>query len=121
MQYDVKNPIDYMESLDKDWRKDKLQELRSIILQQDSSISESIEYKMLCFKFNGIALFHLNAQKGYVSLYCANTKSIDPDGELLEGLNTGKSCIRFTKTKDISKTNIKCFIEQAVSQIKTKS
>ncbi len=118
MQYDVSNPQEYLEALDLDWRKEKLQELRDIILQQDSAIRETISYKMLCFKLNDSELFHLNAQRGYVSLYCGNTKKIDPEGELLKGLNIGKGCIRFTKTKDISKTSIESFISRAVLLVK---
>ena len=118
MQYDVSSPSEYIKSLDADWRKEKLQELRDIILQQDSAIQETINYKMLCFKLNDSALFHLNAQKGYVSLYCGDTKKIDPEGDLLAGLRIGKGCIRFTKTNDISKTRIEEFIKQAVSLVK---
>ena len=64
MLYNVSNPLEYMESLALDWRKDKLQELREIILKQDSSIQETINYKMLCFMLNDSVIFHLNAQKG---------------------------------------------------------
>lgn len=118
MQYDVNNPSEYIKSLDVDWRKEKLQELREIILKQDSAIQETINYKMLCFKLNDSVLFHLNAQRGYVSLYCGNTKKIDPEGKLLAGLSIGKGCIRFSKTKDISQTRIEDFIKQAVSLLK---
>ncbi|BFM48754.1 DUF1801 domain-containing protein [Marinomonas sp. THO17] len=118
MQYDVNTPSEYMKSLDLDWRKEKLQELREMILQQDSAIQEAINYKMLCFKLNDSVLFHLNAQRGYVSLYCGNTKKIDPEGSLLAGLSIGKGCIRFSKTKDISKTRIEDFIKRAVSLLK---
>ncbi len=118
MQYDVSSSLEYMEALDLDWRKEKLLELREIILRQDSAIQETISYKMLCFTLNGAELFHLNAQRGYVSLYCGNTKKIDPEGELLKGLNIGKGCIRFTKTKDISKTGIEMFIKRAVLLLK---
>lgn len=114
MQYDAKSPSEYLEALDEDWRKEKLQELRELILRQDSAIQETISYKMLCFKVNGSELFHLNAQMAYVSLYCGNTKKIDPDGELLKGLSIGKGCIRFTKTSEVSKTRIKEFINRAV-------
>ncbi|MBX2847429.1 MAG: DUF1801 domain-containing protein [Acidiferrobacterales bacterium] len=118
MQYDVDSPEEYIEALDLDWRKDKLLQLRDIILKQDPAIEESINYKMLRFKLNDKGLFHLNAQRGYVSLYCGDTKKLDPDGELLQGLNIGKGCIRFSKTKDISKTRIESFIQRAVSLLK---
>lgn len=70
------------------------------------------------FQAEKTTLFHLNVQKGYVSLYCGNTAKIDPDGELLKGLNIGKGCIRFTKTKDISKTQIEAFIQRGFRLIK---
>jgi hypothetical protein len=38
MQYDVSTPEDYMKSLEADWRKEKLGELRGLILQQDPAI-----------------------------------------------------------------------------------
>ena len=114
MQYDVGSPAEYMESLERDWRKEKLQELREMILKQDSAIQETINYKMLCFKLHDSVLFHVNAQKGYVSLYCGDTEKIDPGGNLLVGLGIGKGCIRFTKTKDISTTRIEEFIARAV-------
>ena len=63
MQYDVSSPSEYLEALDLDWRKDKLLQLRDLILHQDSDIQESISYKMLGFKLNSVELFHLNAQK----------------------------------------------------------
>mgnify|MGYP003572211251 CR=1 FL=1 len=114
MQYNVNNPSEYIESLELDWRKDKLQALRQMILEQEAAIDESINYKMLCYKLHNSVLFHLNAQKGYVSLYCGNTQIIDPNGVFLSGLNVGKGCIRFTKTKDIAKTGIRDFIAQAI-------
>jgi uncharacterized protein YdhG (YjbR/CyaY superfamily) len=118
MLYDAKTPQAYIDSLEVDWRKGKLQELRDIILEQDKCIIEIINYRMLCFKLNNSVLFHLNVQKGYVSLYCENTKVIDPEGEFLVGLNIGKGCIRFTKTKKISDTGIKYFIRKAVELLK---
>lgn len=114
MLYDVSNPEEYLNALELDWRKEKLLELREIILAECPEISETINYKMLCFKLDNTVLFHLNAQKGYVSFYCGNTKKVDPDGELLIGLNIGKGCIRFSKTKVISETRIKEFIIRAI-------
>ncbi len=115
MQYDVSSPKEYMESLEPDWRKEKLLQLREMILKQDSGIHESINYKMLCFKLGETTVFHLNAQRGYVSLYCGNIEKIDPTDQLLKGLNKGKGCVRFTKTKEVRKTPIEEFINKAVS------
>ncbi|GGW76374.1 DUF1801 domain-containing protein [Alteromonas halophila] len=118
MQYDVSTPADYIKALDGDWRKEKLLLLRQLILHQDSAIDESINYKMLCYTLHQKGLFHLNAQKGYVSLYCGNTEKVDPQGALLAGLKTGKGCIRFTKRTDIAATQIEAFIARATARVK---
>ncbi|GGX42723.1 iron chaperone [Saccharospirillum salsuginis] len=115
MQYEVDTPDAYLRALDDDWRKDSLEALRTLILQQDNAIEERIHYKMLGYYFGGQYVFHLNAQRGYVSLYVGNTTDIDPEGELLAGLNLGKGCIRFTKTKRVPETRIEEFIGRAVS------
>ncbi|NNF33487.1 MAG: DUF1801 domain-containing protein, partial [Saprospiraceae bacterium] len=47
MQYDVSTPQEYLDQIDSDWRKDKLMEVREIILGTDYPLSEVIRYKML--------------------------------------------------------------------------
>ena len=115
MLYEVDTPSEYIEQLDDDWRKEKLLRLRKIILSKAPEINESIEYKMLGFGDEDETVFHLNAQKNYVSLYVGNIKKIDETGDLLEGLNMGKGCIRFSKTKKIDDTRIDEFIERTVN------
>ncbi|MEE9445303.1 MAG: hypothetical protein V3V19_06540 [Cocleimonas sp.] len=62
-----------------------------------------------------VTVFHLNAQKNYVSLYAGDLKKIDPEGVLLKGVNTGKGCIRFNKTLSLSEIKVEEFIGKAVS------
>ena len=114
MQYDVKTPSEYIEILDNDWRREKLLELRSLIKLTAPKLHEGISYKMLCYGDNSSNVFHLNAQKNYVSLYVGNLKKVDPSGELLKGINTGKSCIRFNKSLSLSETKIEEFIKKAI-------
>ena len=114
MQYDVKTPSEYIETLDNDWRRKKLLELRSLIKLTAPKLQEGISYKMLCYGDNSSNVFHLNAQKNYVSLYVGDLKKVDPSGELLKGINTGKSCIRFNKSLSLSETRIKEFIKKAI-------
>ena len=115
MQYDVSSPEEYLTSLEPDWRKETLLQLRDLILKQGADLHEVISYKMLGYQLGDAVLFHLNAQRGYVSLYCGDTRKIDPEGRLLQGLNIGKGCIRFSKTKKIAETHIAQFIETAVA------
>lgn len=118
MQYDVKTPAEYLEALEDDWRREKLLELRSIIMECGPDLVERIEYKMLSYADERGSVLALNAQKHYVSLYVGDAEKIDPDGTLLSGLNCGKGCIRFTKTKVVSETGIKEFIQRALDRWK---
>ncbi|MBT9317666.1 DUF1801 domain-containing protein [Leptothoe spongobia] len=115
MQYDVNTPDEYLGLLSDDWRKEKLLALREIICAQAPDIVESIKYKMLSYGDDSGSVFHLNAQKNYVSLYVGNIDTIDPAGELTQNLNRGKGCIRFTKSVAISQTQIDVFIEKAIA------
>ncbi|MEM9630229.1 MAG: DUF1801 domain-containing protein [Pseudomonadota bacterium] len=114
MLYDAKTPEDYLDQLDDDWRRLKLIELRGLIKSAAPELEESIHYKMLGYGDGTSFAFHLNAQRGYVSLYVGNISKIDPTGELLSGLNLGKGCVRFTKTKQVDEDRIGKFIERAI-------
>lgn len=47
VQYDVSTPTEYFEALEEDWRKEKVLEIREMILEYAPDIDESIRYKML--------------------------------------------------------------------------
>lgn len=49
-----------------------------------------------------------------MSLYVGDAAKIGPGGELLAGINLGKGCIRFTKTKAIPEDRMTQFIGKAV-------
>ncbi|QDU07615.1 iron chaperone [Gimesia aquarii] len=114
MQYDAKTPAEYMEMLDDDWRRETLSNLRAIIQSKAPTFDEGIQHKMLSYGDRRGPLFHLNAQKHYVSLYVGDAKKIDPDGSLLNGIDVGKGCIRFKKSVSVSETHIDEFVERAV-------
>ncbi|HOB43907.1 MAG TPA: DUF1801 domain-containing protein [Bacillota bacterium] len=115
MQYDVKSPEEYLETLENDWRKDKLLEVRRLIMQHGPELEESIKYKMLSYGTEQGDVFALNAQKGYVSLYVGNISKIPNASALLKPFNTGKGCIRIRKSIDISSTGLEEFIGAAVA------
>ena len=113
VQYDVETPAEYLEALEEDWRKDTLLALRDLVLAH-KGIKEGIEYKMLAFGDAQGGIFNLNAQKAYVALYVGTADRIDPTGELLEGLNRGKGCIRFRKSDVVGDTRIDEFIARTI-------
>lgn len=114
MLYDVKTPEEYLEALEMDWRKEKLLELREMILSSSPDLQEGIRYKMLSFGDADQVVFQLNAQMNYVSLYVGDTKKIDASGALLEGINKGKGCLRFKKSTVIANTRIDEFIAKTI-------
>lgn len=115
MQYDVKTPEEYLETLERDWRFDQLQAVRALILDAvPDDVTEGIKYKMLSYSDERGTLFHLNAQKQYVSLYAGDTRKVDPDGVMLQGLDAGKGCIRLKKSTSLSETGVEAFIRRAV-------
>ena len=118
MQYNAQTPVEYLDLLEEDWRKEKLLQIRAIILIKAFDFKERINYKMLCYTDKSGDLFHLNAQKNYVSLYVGDTAKIDPSGDLLKGLNLGKGCIRFKKSVNVGETRIDEFLEKAVKSWK---
>ena len=89
VQYDATSPEEYLSALENDWRKDKLLEVRRLIFKHGPELEESIKYKMLSYGSGDEALFGLNAQKGYVSLYVGSIDKIEGADEPLEPFNTG--------------------------------
>lgn len=116
MLYDAKTPAEYVEGLENDWRREKVLQLRKIIEEAAPDLREGINYKMLCYADDRGAAFHLNAQKGYVSFYVGDASKVDPTGELLEGIDVGKGCIRFKKSVNIEDTRIDEFIRLAAKK-----
>lgn len=119
MQYHANTPSEYLESLEDDWRKEKVVELRDMITSTNSDIEESIEYKMLNYKLKGVSVFHLNAQKNYVSLYVGDICKIESGNELLAGLDTGKGCIRIKKSIEIDETKLDEFIMNTIQMVES--
>ncbi len=115
MQYNVTTPAEYMSALEDDWRRAKVVEIREIIQSKAPDLVEGIQYKMLSYGDGADStVFHLNAQKNYVSFYVGDTAKIDPSGDLLEGINCGKGCLRFKKSLAISDTRLDEFIEKTI-------
>jgi uncharacterized protein YdhG (YjbR/CyaY superfamily) len=114
MQYEAKNPDEYLEQLENDWRKDKLMEIREMIKSSGPDLKEGIEYKMLCYSKEDQSIFHLNAQKAYVSLYVGNIDKVGNTEHLLKGFDMGKGCIRIKKNNDLSETQLDKFISEAI-------
>lgn len=114
MQYNVNNAEEYFENLEDDWRKSTLKQVRSMILSNDHGLQEGIQYKMLCYGVEGNNVFHLNAQKNYVSLYVGDINKIENAEALLSEFDKGKGCIRIKKNIHLPDTRLNEFISQTI-------
>ena len=118
MKSDATTPKQFIQSLPEDWRRATLLEVRTLVFKAAPEFDERMHYGMLGYALDERYVFHLNAQRAYVSLYVGDTSKVDPDGSLLKGLNHGKGCIRLTKTKAVHKTHLGDFIGQAVKRFR---
>ena len=114
MQYDAKTPGEYLDNLQNDWRKDKLVQVRELIKKQGPRLTEGIEYKMLSYGTNEKNIFHLNAQKAYVSLYVGDIDKVEESQKLLKFFDKGKGCIRIKKKVNIAESGLEEFIRRTV-------
>ena len=118
MKYDAKTPAEYLRMLEPDWRKEKLLEIRNLIKKHGPELKEGIKYGALSYGYSSGGGFGLNAQKNSVNLYVGTAGKVDPDGCLLAGLDVGKGCIRFKKSKAVADTRIEEFIERAMYMLR---
>lgn len=114
MQYEAKTPHAYLESLENDWRKEKIESIRKLIKKHGPNFEEGIEYKMLSFGSKEKNVYHLNAQRAYVSLYVGTINKVENAAELLKMFDTGKGCIRIKKKVDIQETGLEEFIKKTI-------
>lgn len=119
MQYDASTPAEYLKMLEPDWRKDKLLEIRTLIQKHGPELKEGIKYGALVYAHDSGGGFGLNAQKSSVNFYVGTARKVDPDGSMLTGLDVGKGCIRFKKTKAVADTRIEEFIAKAVGMLRS--
>ncbi len=70
---------------------------------------------MLCYSKGEQSIFHLNAQKAYLSLYVGNIDQVGNSGSLLKGFDMGKGCIRIKKGIKLSETKLDEFIAEAIN------
>ena len=115
MQYEVKTPIEYLNALEDDWRKGKVEEIRKLIKSKALNIEEGVNYKMLCYRDEKGPSFSIwMLKKNYVSLYIGNASKVDKDGSLLKGIDVGKGCLRFKKSVNVEDTRIDEFIARTI-------
>jgi uncharacterized protein YdhG (YjbR/CyaY superfamily) len=91
-------------------------ELRKIILGVPG-LTEGTKYGMLHYTTMNNWAISLAHQKHYVSLYIHNIQILKKYKNELEHLNSGKSCIRFFKSKKVPAKTIRKIIIEATEMV----
>lgn len=112
MLSDADTVEDYLSSLEEDWRKEKLLEIRTLLLKSAPHLVEEIHYRMLGYQDDEGFLCHLNVQRGYVSFYVGTIEKVDPSGSLLADFSFGKGCIRFRKNSAVTGSGFAEFLSR---------
>ena len=99
MRYEAETVADYLGALAPERRK-ALETLRSLVFQVAPDAVETLQYGMPAYDVGGRELCLFASQKRYVSLYLDPRIVEEYRGEL-EGLNLGKSCVRFRKLEKL--------------------
>ncbi|QDX94834.1 DUF1801 domain-containing protein [Brevibacillus laterosporus] len=102
----------YIANAPKD-RRDDLNKLRTLLVQEAPNAKELVKYKMPYYELNG-QLFAFASQKQYISLYILNTPVLQRNIKLLHSLKVGKGCIRFNSFDQLPITAIKKILSESV-------
>jgi uncharacterized protein YdhG (YjbR/CyaY superfamily) len=105
----------YLEQLEPK-RREALSQLRSIILNTVPSAVETMRYRMPTYEFGEGMLAVMASQKRYMSLYM-EPEVVEEHRGALEGLNTGKSCIRFTSLDNLPLDEVRLMLNETVETL----
>jgi uncharacterized protein YdhG (YjbR/CyaY superfamily) len=101
MQSQANNVEDYLKEVP-EYRRDALEQLRSLCLEILDGYEESMEYGMPGYKQAGGEIeVGFASQKNYISFYILKEEVLNRHRDSLTGLNVGKGCIRYSKPEKI--------------------
>jgi len=102
MQSKAKDVDTYIDEVPEE-RREAISKLRMLCNEILDGYEESMEYGMPSYKLSGGEVeIAFASQKNYISLYILKEPVMDANRHLLEGLNLGKGCIRYTKPDKIN-------------------
>ena len=95
-------------------RRAALEQLRALILETVPGASETMRYRMPTYELDGVVC-SFASQKHYMSLYM-DVGLVEKHKEELEGLDVGKSCIRFKRIRDLPLEAVRQILVETVKQ-----
>jgi uncharacterized protein YdhG (YjbR/CyaY superfamily) len=96
-------------------RRTALEKLRRLVLETVPHAVETMEYRMPTYDYAGDMLCAFASQKHYMSLYM-DTDVVDKHKNQLQGLDIGKSCIRFKRIEALPLDEVKLMLKETVQK-----
>ena len=97
-------------------RRTALEELRKLVLETVPDAVETMEYRMPAYDYAGDMLCAFASQKRYMSLYM-DTAVVDKHKSQLQGLDIGKSCIRFKRLEALPLDEVRLMLRETVQKL----
>jgi uncharacterized protein YdhG (YjbR/CyaY superfamily) len=94
-------------------RRTALEKLRRLVLDTVPDAVETIKYRMPTYDYAGEMLCAFASQKHHMSLYM-DTQVVDKHRSQLQGLDIGKSCIRFKRLEALPLDEIELMLKETV-------
>ena len=105
----------YLEQLEPK-RREALSQLRSIILDTVPGAVETMQYRMPTYQYAEGVLCAMASQKRYMSLYM-EVGVVEEHKAALQGLSTGKSCIRFTSLEKLPLDEVRAMLKETMENL----
>ena len=97
-------------------RQDALARMRSLVFEVAPDAAETMHYRMPTYHYRHELLCAFASQKQYMSLYM-DTRFVKKYRENLEGLDIGKSCIRFKRMEQLPLGTIRNMLVERVQNL----
>jgi uncharacterized protein YdhG (YjbR/CyaY superfamily) len=93
-------------------RRAALEQLRALVRETLPDAAETMRYRMPTYELDGVVC-SFASQKHYMSLYM-DVGLVEKYKEELEGLDVGKSCIRFKRIQDLPLDTVRRILVETV-------
>jgi uncharacterized protein YdhG (YjbR/CyaY superfamily) len=97
-------------------RQAALTRLRSLVFEVAPDAAETMQYRMPTYHYRHEMLCAFASQKHYISLYM-NTRLVEKYRKSLQGLDIGKSCIRFRRMEQLPLGIIRKMLVESVRNL----
>ena len=104
----------YLQELEPE-RRVALEKLRELVLEVVPDAVETMQYRMPTYDYAGEMLCAFASQKHYMSLYM-DTQVVEKHKDRLQGLDIGKSCIRFKRLEALPLDEVELMLKETVQK-----